>query len=274
MQKRELSFDEIQVALKNTLYKLDEVTKKAQVTYYLAYGTLIGAVRHHDIIPWDDDADTMMLRDNYNRFEDYCISHASELYPYKFFSRKTVKGYPYTIGRFVDTRYHMESEVSAGVDMGIFVDVYPLDGFGNNRLEVKKRYGKYRYFYLRLAFQKLRSNVFKSGRGWKYNIKHIPDFLLSRCFSQKYILDKLECLGNKYDIAESKYIGEIVWDGNLDPYEKSYFNDVITLQFGDEKLCVPKDYDRVLKNSYGDYMQLPPLKDRKPTHYYKIYLAE
>lgn len=81
-----------------------------QVNYYIMYGSLIGAVRHHGFIPWDDDLDIAMLRPEYEKLCSYCETHQGELGHFALMNRRTAKEYPYNISRFCDMRYSMEKK--------------------------------------------------------------------------------------------------------------------------------------------------------------------
>ena len=84
-----LNMEEIHEVALGILKKIDEITAKLDLQYFLAYGTLIGAVRDHGFIPWDDDVDIMMFRKDYDIFAEYCISHEKEISPYRLCSLKT-----------------------------------------------------------------------------------------------------------------------------------------------------------------------------------------
>ena len=127
----ELSTKEIQVKTLEIVKQVDFIAKKLDLKYALMWGTLLGAVRHAGFIPWDDDFDIMMSRRDYNILMDYFKSHKEELEPLVFFSKETRIEYPYMIGRICDTRYHLVSENEKDYGMGIFIDIYPLDGAGN-----------------------------------------------------------------------------------------------------------------------------------------------
>lgn len=88
---KELSIQEIHEGTLGILKKIIDICDKVGVNYYLAYGSLIGAVRHGGFIPWDDDLDIVMLRPDYEVFCQYCMKHEQELYPFKLINRQSEK---------------------------------------------------------------------------------------------------------------------------------------------------------------------------------------
>ena len=89
--KEELNIEQIHKATLEIVEKLIEICDKINVNYYVAYGSLIGVVRHKGFIPWDDDFDVVMLRDDYEKFCDYCIKNENKLKPFNLLSRKCEK---------------------------------------------------------------------------------------------------------------------------------------------------------------------------------------
>ena len=132
---KEISIKEAQKAMLEILKKIDEICDEQNITYFLMYGTLIGAVRHKGIIPWDDDIDIMMPRDDYDKFINYFLKYQDELKPYELYSQKNRKNYPYIIARISDSRYILDSKNEKDYGIGLFVDIYPFDGMGNNKEE-------------------------------------------------------------------------------------------------------------------------------------------
>ncbi|WP_173006648.1 LicD family protein, partial [Lactobacillus helveticus] len=125
---KELNLQEIQHAeLKNFKF-LDKLFKQNGFTYYLAYGTLLGAVRHKGFIPWDDDTDIWMPRKDYSAFLAYCKEHEDELKLFKLSTRENTKNYPYGVARFCNQEYKYVTTNSSenAFELGVFTDIYPL----------------------------------------------------------------------------------------------------------------------------------------------------
>ena len=130
--EKELTLREIQLGELKILKKIKEICSLINIDYFLFCGTLLGAVRHHGIIPWDDDIDVGMMRKDYEIFVSYCKEHDKELLPFKLFHYTTNKKYIYPIARLVDTRYVVDYKDFKDYGLGLFVDLYPFDGCGNS----------------------------------------------------------------------------------------------------------------------------------------------
>ena len=129
---KELTFREVQLGAYEILKVIARICDEHGWKYFLTYGSLIGAVRHNGIIPWDDDIDLMMPRPDYEALKKFFIENADELFPLKLFDSSVVEKYPHMISRISDIRYHLIFENEVDYDIGLFVDIYPLDGVGNN----------------------------------------------------------------------------------------------------------------------------------------------
>ena len=133
-----LTAREVQLGELEVLKKLDEICSQLNLRYFLTYGTLLGAVRHQGFIPWDDDVDVMMPRPDYEKLIEYLQFNEKELSPFKLMHYRTNKEYIYPISRFVDTRYWIDYEGTTDYGLGLFVDIYPLDGCGNTAQHAEK----------------------------------------------------------------------------------------------------------------------------------------
>ena len=212
--------DTQQIALE-ILHTVAQICEERNLRYYLVYGTLIGAVRHHGFIPWDDDVDIMMPRPDYDKLLEYLEDHIGEYPHLQVFNRKTCPDYPYMITRISDDRYEIRMENEKPFGMGVFIDIYPYDGLGNEQREAIR-------------------------------------------------LEKLARV-RPYDL--SKYVGCVIWLswGVKDMYLRKWFDAYTYMPFEQYRFRVPAAYDKILRHTYGDYMQLPPEEDRVGHHYYKAY---
>ena len=108
---KELSLREIQLSSLYILKAIADICEKHGIEYSLAYGTLLGAVRHKGFIPWDDDIDIMMSRPNYNRFVSFFIEKQNDYMPLKLVNMETEPCCPHFITRITDTRFYLKSVI-------------------------------------------------------------------------------------------------------------------------------------------------------------------
>lgn len=265
-----LSIDEIHEIELNILKKIHEIATGEKLTYFVAYGTLIGAVRHQGFIPWDDDLDIMMPRSDYDRMVDYFESHEKELYPYKIFTPQNNPDYPHMIARVCNLEYPIvvDNEIPCG--MGVFVDVYPMDGIGTDRDAWERRLKKKQRMVVACQFS-MRKKFVPPRKFYR-----VPDRYLLYCYAKwrgrDYLMGRLERYAHCFTWEESSYVSCAVWE--VDIYEKRWLNEVVWLPFCDMQVPAPKEYDKVLKVSFPDYMQLPPEEERVPQHEYHAYRRE
>lgn len=270
---KELTRREIQNGSLEILKKIDKICNDLNLEYFLAYGTLIGAIRHHGFIPWDDDVDIWMPRKEYQRFIDFCVNNPDELEPYVLMSQYNKKDYPHGIGRLVDPRFTLDVKNEIPYGLGLFVDIYPLDGAGDTEKEYKKR-KKVASRYSSLCFLSSRVSLEKgTTRGLKKILLKFPAFIYAKLRGTRYFLNKLEEISKEKSYENCKFIGCMVWgtDGIRAIFPKEWFEDWVTVEFEASYFRVPKDYEKILRRLYGDYMKLPPKEKQKGHHFYKAY---
>lgn len=272
MEKMELK--DVQKVALDILIKIDKICHDLHLDYALAYGTLIGAVRHKGFIPWDDDVDIMMPREDYEKLINYFHDNRKNLEPLELFDYRTNSDYPYMICRVSDSRYRLDVYNEKDYGLGVFVDIYPLDGVGNScsqYIKIKKRTSRYVSMCFLSTRQKIKRENTKSLI--KYVLK-IPAFVIAKTIGKNYFMKKLESWAGRYNYQDCKYVGCIVWasdDGIKGIIEKQWFEEKIEMSFENYNFKVPKEYDKILNRIYGNYMQLPNKEDRIAHHYYDAY---
>ena len=271
--RKPMSMREVQEAALEILHTVAQVCEEQDLRYFLVYGTLIGAVRHQGFIPWDDDVDIMMPRPDYDMLLRYLGEHIGEYPHLQIFNRQTCPDYPYMITRISDDRYELVMENERPYGMGIFIDIYPYDGLGDTRKEARR---------LGLKGDRLSSLCYQASRdhfaietttaGWRKLVKR-PVFMFCKAVGKERFQDQLERLAWRRGYDSSRFVGCVIWLswGEKDIYLRKWFDHYRYMPFENYRFRVPRDYDKVLRHTYGDYMQLPPIKERTGHHYYTAY---
>lgn len=269
-----ISMQEVQKGSLEILKRIDKICAQLKLKYCLAYGTLIGAIRHKGFIPWDDDVDIMMPRKDYDTLVKYFIDHKDELKPLEIINPQVNKKCPYTISRISDSRYKLDVDNEDDYGIGLFVDVYPLDGVGNSVAEytkLKNKSSRYASMCFVSTRQKVKRENTKSN--FKMAIKY-PAFIVGKILGKDFFMNRLYQIAAGCDYDASQYIGCIIWasdDGIRGIFPKSWFDELIDVEFEGSYFKAPKEYDKVLTHGYGGYMKLPPENERIAHHYYDAY---
>lgn len=270
---RELTAREVQLGELSILKRMARLCEELGLRYYLFYGTLLGAVRHQGFIPWDDDVDVAMPRPDFDKLMDYLTTHEKEIYPLKLMSCETNPEYIYPIPRLCDLRYHIDYQGTVEYGLGLFVDIYPLDGCGETEEETKALARK-NGMLANLLFQAGMKKFVKSGTaGWRTPLKFLM-YCYAKLRGPRYFADKLDKSSRHYDYAASKNVNCTLWDVVDYGHDRQALEEFIYVPFENAQLRIPKDYDTILKKCYGDYMQLPPEEDRVGHHFYTAYLKD
>ena len=248
-----------------TLESIDRCCRDNSIKYSLCWGTLIGAIRHHGFIPWDDDIDIMMPRDDYNRF--LSIYNDPE---YGVYTPKVSKNHLNIITKIYSKKTCVYLKNHSESYFGVWVSIFPYDNAPDKNIrlwEMKRDFwmGLYHVKAQNLTGQQLLRRV----------VKTIVRFILLP-FSLFDIYNKIENCLTANNTKKTKRI--CIWYGT--PYMKfRYFpqevlEEFIDCDFEDSKAMIIKDYDKFLKSTYGDYMKMPPESERVPKHNYKAYYIE
>lgn len=267
-----MSMKEIQSVSLEILKKIADICDQEGLKYSLAWGTLIGAVRHKGYIPWDDDVDIQMPRPDYERLKDYFNKNADALYPLRLFDN-SVSGYPYMLARVSNDDYVIDTINEKPCGMGIFVDIYILDGTGDT-YEDAWNYASKTCKYPRLIFLSTRKYYhFGTTKGFLKRLFKVFVFIYAKIMGKEYFERKLLSIISQKPYDQKDYVGCVSWceRPKYAVIKKSEFEDMIDFQFENYKFKGPREYDKYLRIWYGDYMQLPPEKERIYHHLYKAY---
>ncbi len=267
----------IQDRILSILKEFISICKDNNLTYYALGGTLLGAVRHKGFIPWDDDIDIGMPREDYEKFKKIASNALPE--NYKFLSEDT-SNYKkaFSVIRDDSTKIIMNYS-NEEQEESLWIDIFPLDGMPTNPL--KKKYHSYRYLYTRMMVQLSQFNSLvnqkKENRPWLEkviiriaNVVNIEK-VVSFSWAQKKYLQTIK----KYSFNEG-FAGNYTGAYKLREIVPSdYFGQPVLLRFEDLKLSCPHKFREYLTAIYGaDYMQLPPEEKRVLHHYEIISLGE
>ena len=241
---------------------LDDVAQfcvSHNINYFLAYGTLLGAIRHKGYIPWDDDVDIIMPRPDYDKFMNSFDKVSGS--KYSTLCEVRDKGYNCCFGKVHDSRTLFQEEYSRKSSFGIFIDVFPFDGYSSPYQM------KYCNFLTNLL--KVKMNVWYNGRSLIKNIvTYIGKFLLLP-LPIRVILKRMDHNAKKLNFKESDKVCSFF--GTQPIFDRELFEDFTYAQFENKKYRIPKKFEKVLTIEFGDYMKLPHEKDRVFRHHAKVW---
>ena len=251
------------------LNEFDKVCSSNGLRYYIAYGTLLGAIRHGGFIPWDDDVDLVMPRDDYERLCAIAENNFKE--PYFFQTEKTDPGFsrPFARLRNSETAAFQKSEDYRKIpyNQGIFIDIFPLDNFPDKEAEqicfIKKlSRAKRKMIRFSRFTTRYRSKETHTLSG---NIKNVIKGC-SSCLTRPVM--RMLRLGNPfvapYEKLEQRY-HEVETDAWFVPFffndkrqiiwEKKWFEKTIQVDFEMMKVPAPADYEKILSTCYGNWRE-------------------
>jgi lipopolysaccharide cholinephosphotransferase len=261
----ELNSEELKTIQLSILDKFVEYCKKNKLTYFLGYGTLLGAVRHNGFIPWDDDIDIIMPRPDYDRFIVNFKNDKLEVLHHTL-----NKEYPYTFAKVCDTSTILNEQMDLKFkELGINIDIFPIDGISNDLREQKKKVKLIKRYKNILNIKNI--SISKNRVLYKNIILFFGKVLL-KSVSYQDIIQKIETEAVEKNYLTSEFIGCMVWNYDCkEVMKKEIFVNSCKLEFEGKLYNAPHNYDNYLKNLYGDYMVLPPVEERVSHHLIKAY---
>lgn len=235
---------------------------KHEISYYISGGTLLGAVRHKGFIPWDDDIDIAIPRNEYMKIIDLLKKPIDGYVIESPYSEN--KEFPYSFAKFYDTNTTLTENLRRPFTRGVFIDIFPIDGLGNDLKKANKNYKKIKYKYAnyisKVAF-------FDKKRKWYKNFLIAVNRLIPfKCINLNKMELKLEKLRQKYSYHDSSVVGVLgIASQEKEIMAKEIYGTPTLYKFHNIELYGPEKYHEYLNLKYGDYTKLPP-KQKQVIH--------
>ncbi len=268
---KEISVPESKEIMLNVLGDVADFCDKHNIVYYLAYGTLIGAIRHKGFIPWDDDIDIMMPRPDYERFVELYHKKGNLGISSPLVDKECVFIYtkvydPRTVKYEEGINYDMFSPI------GIDIDVFPLDGMPSDSESARYKKDACRNSVMCNLLERAISRPSKPGT-IKGKISTALVNPVCRLLGKEFFMKRILRFAKKYSWDDSSLV-HVVFpneDSMNERYDKSLFLEREIVVFEGHEFWAPAGFDSILRMYYGDYMQLPPEEKRVTHHGNKIY---
>ena len=241
------------------LVQFDTVCRKHELKYSLAFGSLLGKIRHNGFIPWDDDIDVVMPREDYEKLR-LLKSEFEEPY---FLQYPGDEGYLFSFAKLRNSNTTSISKPFRyeSFNQGHFLDIFPLDNFSATNIE--ENINRIKCLIAEC------SAIMRSRNPFPDEIDRQKLAMFSSLRDGKIVVKELEDLLTQYNDQPSAYYTAwccVMYDYNRMTFEKSIFEDLIESDFYNHKVFIPRKYDEALKITYGDYMQFPPVDKRGTWH--------
>ena len=266
-----LSASEMQNIEYEILCEFDKVCRKSNYRYTLAGGSLLGAVRHQGFIPWDDDIDVAMPREDYNKFLETYNNESSH---YKLINIYNNENYGFLHARLYDDRTIMIEDVvnRKNAQYGVFIDIFPVDNLGSTYQEALNSFNKNKILKNILIASNWSKYSFSKTRSIIYEPIRLVFYLISRFYDPNKLAKKLD---SSFQSAGGGDNYKGIYCGlykQKEIFGKDIYDNLITLKFENNMFSCLTNYDKYLRQFFGNYMQLPSIDKRNSHHTFKVYV--
>jgi len=257
---KKITTEELKSLQVEILQSVHDFCVEKHLNYTLGFGSLLGAIRHKGFIPWDDDIDIMMPRADYEKFVLFYKHDFYKVYDFRY-----DEDYVLPFAKIADTRTMLE-EIANIKNIGINIDIFPLDPL----FDTKEESAAFLQSLIPIK-RKFRMKILKPSPKnvwWKRIAIQVSKILVWNA-SLKDMAAEIDSKIKDLNVDKAKYWGT---PADTDPYankslyESLLFDTYLKVSFEGRQFFAPSGYDKVLRNYYGDYMQLPPVEKRTSPH--------
>ena len=266
MNGEENALQKHQMAALEILLEFRRVCEQLGLRYYLTAGTLLGAVRHGGFIPWDDDVDVVMPREDYDKFRHLAPQILQDGFLYQ--SSETEKNFPFYFAKLRKQGTYAEEPLSRSIDMeqGLFIDIFPLDKCPDGDMCATIFFKGMSLLYSAVMGRVCKEFVCGSKKKCVHFLLRILKLLPNQWL---FVLREMFRRGmGGYLFASGKRWCTVGGRHGYprETYQKIWFERTAEVSFEKENFPAPSGWNELLKNMYGDYMRLPSPEERK-THF-------
>lgn len=264
-----LTIEEIHAALLEVLVEFDRVCTENGLRYSLAYGTLLGAIRHKGFIPWDDDVDVIMPRPDYEKLHELLALGKANLGEDFGYSEDRGSKAEYPFVKLMHKGYTVKSTTHIEVPY-LWIDVFPADGMPETE-KARKKLDKREKFHV---FSVVISRWFCPADNFAGKVLRVlgsPFYLLWRLiFGRRRAIKRINRIATAIPFEGSTLCDCVCW-GPIRAYMPThYFDELTTTDFEGHRFSVFSAWDEFLTMRYGDYMTPPP-ENKRETHSLIVY---
>ena len=262
-----LTLDEIKQVELQLLLCFDDYCRKHQIRYFLSHGTLLGAVKYKGFIPWDDDVDVLVPREDYDRLMASFMDYNN----IRLVSSERDPRYLFPFAKLCDMSIIKdETGIDNGVQLGLSLDVFPLDAWNPDRTKAEREAWQIQRAIKGLTLAKLiKPNASTALKRTAQGVL----VMASKIHSHQFFLNRIFKISCRENQKESPYLGCKCWCiyGNREIIPAEVFSDTVEVAFEGRKFPAPVGYDTYLRSMYGDYPQDPPADQQKTHHKFRAY---
>lgn len=264
--RQEIFVEELKQIQLEILNEVHSFCQDKNITYFLSSGTLIGAVRHKGYIPWDDDIDLYMPRTDYERF---LSSFNRSDNKYRVYSLKTDESCVIAYAKVENTNTVMIEKVDNPMKIGVNIDIFPIDGVPSDKAKRKRYFSKIQRLRNVITLKDVslnfhRRNIFK-------NLILIAGKTMLFFISLRKMVQKLDRAIDK-NMTDTEYVCNLIMgNGYGTEFHRRSIEKSVDIEFEGRIYKTMAGYDEYLRQTYGNYMQLPPKELRVSHHAFEAY---